>query len=222
MDEPRSVLRPALEPALEFSDSDLFWQEHWKKFAWGLAALVVLILAVGVWKFWSARHLAAAEASYAAAGDAAAWREVVAKFPGTVPAGNAQVQLAESLREGGDAPAAAAELEGFLQSQPQHPLAGAAWLTLGELRQMQGQNNGALEAYRVASSDFSTSYAAPLALLAEARLLEQMGSPGEARAVLESVGSLHGDTPAAMIAAGELARLRPPAPATLPAAPATP
>lgn len=213
MDEPRSVLRPALEPTLEFSDSDLFWQEHWKKFAWGLVALVAIILAVGVWKFWSARHLAAAEAFYATAGDAAAWREVAEKFPGTIPAGNAQVRLAESLRAGGDAPAAAAELEAFLRSQPQHPLAGAAWLTLGELRQMQGQNNGALEAYRVASSDFSASYAAPLALLAEAKLLEQMGSPGEARAVLESVGSLHGDTPAAMIAAGELARLRPPAPA---------
>lgn len=209
MDESRSVLRPALDPAIEFSDSDLFWQEHWKKFVWSLAALVALILAVGVWKFWSARHLAAAEALYGAAGDAAAWREVVAKFPGTVPAGNAQLQLAESLREGGDAAAAAAELEGFLQSQPQHPLAGSVWLTLGELRQMQGQNNGALEAYRVASSDFSTSYAAPLALLAEARLLEQMGSPGEARAVLESIGSLHADTPSAMVAAAELARMTP-------------
>lgn len=222
MEEPRSVLRPAVEPALELSDSDLFWQEHWKKFAWGLAALVALILAVGAWKFWSASRLAAAEALYATAGDAAAWREVVERFPGTVPAGNAQVQLAESLSAGGDTAAAAAELEGFLLSQPQHPLAGAAWLTLGELRQMQGQNNGALEAYRVASSDFSTSYAAPLALLAEAKLLEQMGSPGEARAVLESVGSLHGDTPAAMIAAGELARMRPPAPPTPAAGPAAP
>ena len=57
MDEPRSVLRPALEPALEFSDSDLFWQEHWKKFAWGLAALVVLILAVGVEARGDEQHL---------------------------------------------------------------------------------------------------------------------------------------------------------------------
>jgi hypothetical protein len=48
-----------------------------------------------------------------------------------------------------------------------------------------------------------------------------MGSQGEARAVLESVGTLHSDTPAAMIAAAELARLRPPAavPSSPPAAP---
>jgi tetratricopeptide (TPR) repeat protein len=221
MEEPRSVLRPALEPVVEFSDSDLFWQEHWKKFVWGLVALVALILAVGVWKFWSAQHVAAAEAFYATAGDPAAWREVVAKYPGTVAAGNAQLQLAESLRATGDVAGASGELENFLKAQPQHPLAGTAWLTLGELRQMQGENNRALEAYRVASSQYAASYAAPLALLAEAKLLGQMGSQGEARAVLESVGTLHSDTPAAMIAAAELARLRPPAavPSSPPSAP---
>jgi TolA-binding protein len=209
MEEPKSVLRPALEPVVEFSDSDLFWQEHWKKFAWGLAGVVALILAVGIWKFWSAQHLAAAEALYGTAGDAAAWREVVAKYPGTVPAGNAQLQLAESLRASGDLAGASGELENFLKAQPQHPLAGTAWLTLGELRQMQAENNGALEAYRVASSQYAASFAAPLALLAEAKLLGQMGSQGEARAVLESVGTLHSETPAALIAAAELARLRP-------------
>jgi TolA-binding protein len=100
-------------------------------------------------------------------------------------------------------------LEKFLAAQPEHPLAGAAWLTLGELRQAQGQSDSALEAYRTASSRYKTSYTAPLALVAEANLLQSRGSTGEARAVLESVGSLHPGTPAAMVAAGELARLAP-------------
>jgi TolA-binding protein len=108
-----------------------------------------------------------------------------------------------------DLPGAAAELEKFLAAQPEHPLAGAAWLTLGELRQAQGQSDSALEAYRTASSRYKTSYTAPLALVAEANLLQSRGSTGEARAVLESVGSLHPGTPAAMVAAGELARLAP-------------
>jgi TolA-binding protein len=120
------------------------------------------------------------------------------------------VRLAESLQSAGDLPGAATELETFLASQPEHPLAGAAWLTLGQLRQTQGNNDGALEAYRTASSRYKTSYAAPLALVAEANLLKAQGSLGEARAVLESVGSLHPETPAAMVAAGELARLGPP------------
>ena len=210
MDEPRSLLRPAIDPALEFSDSDLFWQAHWKKFVWGLIGVVALILAVGAWKLWTATTLSSAEALYSTATGADAWREVVQKYPGTVPAGNAQVRLAESLQSAGDLPGAATELETFLASQPEHPLAGAAWLTLGELRQTQGNNDGALEAYRTASSRYKTSYAAPLALVAEANLLKAQGSLGEARAVLESVGSLHPETPAAMVAAVELARLGPP------------
>jgi hypothetical protein len=45
MDDKRpSVLTPALgDAALEISGSDLFWEQHWKKFAWGLAALAVLV-----------------------------------------------------------------------------------------------------------------------------------------------------------------------------------
>jgi TolA-binding protein len=206
MDERTSLLKPAIDPALVMSDSDLFWQEHWKKFVGGLIGLVVLILAVGAWKFWTAATLTSAESLFSTAGGAEAWREVVEKYPRTVPAGNAQIRLAESLREAGDLPAAAGELESLLASQPEHPLAGTAWLTLGELRQIQGNPDGALEAYRTASSRHKDSYAAPLALLAEANLLQVRGASGEARAVLQSVGSLHPGTPAAMVAEMELAR----------------
>jgi tetratricopeptide (TPR) repeat protein len=201
-----SILRPVLDPALELSDSDLFWQAHWRKFVWGLAGLVLLILAVGLWKFREAQLRHAAEALYSSATGEAGWREVVEKFPGSIPAGNARLELASALRAGGDTGAAAAELEQLLSSQPDHPLAGAACLMLGELRQLQGEPEAALEAYRRASSAYRNSYAAPLALLAEAKLLESRGSAGEARAVLQSIGSLHPGTPAAMIAEAELAR----------------
>jgi tetratricopeptide (TPR) repeat protein len=203
MDDRSSVLKPAIDDALVMSDSDLFWQEHWKKFVWGL---VVAIIAVGVWKFWTAQTLSSAEALFSSASGADAWREVVQRYPGTVPAGNAQVRLADSLRAAGNAAGAVGELEALVESQPAHPLAGAAWLTLGELRQMRGNKDGALEAYRAASSRYGNSYAAPLALLAEARLLQQGGASGEARAILQSIGSQHPNTPAAMVAGAELAR----------------
>jgi len=218
MDDRQSLLRPAIDDALVMSDSDLFWQEHWKKFVWGLVGVVALILVVGAWKLWTATTLSAAESLYSTAGVPEAWREVVRKYPGTIPAGNARVRLAESLKSAGDLAGASAELETFLAAQPEHPLAGAAWLSLGELRQLQGNASGALEAYRTASSRYKSSYAAPLALIAEANLLRAQGSAGEARAVLESIGSLHPETPAAMVAAGELARLsRPQTPAPPPA-----
>jgi len=206
MDDRSSVLKPAIDQALVMSDSDLFWQEHWKKFVFGLAFLVLLILGIGAWKFWSARTLSSAEALFGEASVPEAWRTVIERYPGTVPAGNAQIRLADSLRAGGNLSGAASELENFVAAQPEHPLAGAAWLTLGELRQMQNDTGGALEAYRAASGRYGDSYAAPLALLAEARVLQQSGSTGEARAILQSIGSQHPNTPAAMVAGAELAR----------------
>ncbi|MFM8460305.1 MAG: tetratricopeptide repeat protein, partial [Chthoniobacterales bacterium] len=92
-------------------------------------------------------------------------------------------------------------------AQPDHPMAGAAWLALGEIRQSQGKKPDALEAYRVASGRYQSSYAAPLALLAEARLLASEGKGGESKAILESIGSSYPDGPAAMVAAAELAAI---------------
>lgn len=207
MEERPSLLKPAIDSSLVMSDSDLFWEKHWRKFVWGLAALVALILMVGVWSLWSAHVQRSAETLFSTADGPAGWREVVRQFPGSVPAGNAQLRLADSLRGEGNLDAAAAELEAMVASQPDHPLAGAAWLTLGEIRQVQGSKEAALGAYRTASSRHKQSYAAPLALIAEASLLKTDGATGEARAVLQSVGSLHPGTPAAMVAEGELARL---------------
>lgn len=208
MDENRhSVLTPAIDPSLEMSSSDLFWQEHWRKVAAAVAAVIAAILLAGLWSLYTSHVRSSAEALYSTASDTDGWRQVIEKFPGTVPAGNASIMIANSLREQGDTVGSAAELEALVAAQPNHPLAGAAWLTLGELRQLQGDNEGALDAYRTASGRYSASYAAGLALIAEARLLTGVGRTGEARAILESVGTLYPNTPAAMVATAEKSSL---------------
>lgn len=197
----------AEESALVMSDSELFWQEHWRKFLWGLVAVVVLILAVGAWTLYASHVRSSAEALYSAADSPEGWRKVMQQYPGSEPAGNAQIRLAADLRASGDIDGASAELENFTENYPEHPLAGVAWLTLGEIRQSQNRSESALQAYRVSSSKYQDCYASPIAMIAEAKLLAEQGQTGEARAVLESIGSLYPQTPAAMVAAGELARL---------------
>ena len=59
-----SVPGPSFDPALEFSESDLFWQAHWRKFLWALVALVALILAVGAWSLWAAHVRTSAESLF--------------------------------------------------------------------------------------------------------------------------------------------------------------
>lgn len=208
---PRSILLPAVSTDPESLDADFFWEAHWKKFVAALVAVVVGILAVGVWSYHRSSVRASAAAFYATANNPESWRAVISKFPGSLSAGNASLQLAASLGGEGKLPEAAAELEQFTAAQPDHPLAGAAWLYLGELRQLQKNSSAALEAYRTVSSRYQSSYAAPLALLAEAKLLSAEGKPGESRAVLESIGTSYPETPAAMVAAAEVAAFSPPA-----------
>lgn len=207
---PRSILLPAVSTDPESLDADFFWEAHWKKFVAALIAAVIGILAVGAWSYYRSSNRASAAALYAAAGTPEAWHEVVAKYPGSLAAGNARLRIAAALRGSDKLDDAAAELEAFTADQPDHPLAGAAWLSLGEIRQMQNNSSGALEAYRNASGRYQGSYAAPLALLAEAKLLAAGGKPGESQAVLQSIGASYPETPAAMMAAAELAAVNRP------------
>jgi TolA-binding protein len=200
---------PASDPALEMTSTDLFWQEHWKKFVAGLAAVVVAILIAGAWMLYSAHVRSSAEALYSVAGTPEAWREVAAQYPGSIPAGNALLRLAVSYRAEGKIEEAAGELESFTSRYSGHPLIGAAYLALGGVREMQGNTEAALDAYRTSSGSYPKAYTAALALLAEAKLIAAQGAEGEARAILESVSVSYPGTPAAMVAAAEVARSTP-------------
>ena len=211
---PRSVLLPALSTDPELVDTDFFWEAHWKKVVAALVVVVVGILAVGGWAYYRADRSASAAALYSVAESPESWREVTEKYPGSIAAGNALMRMATALRAEGKDGEAAAEFEKFATSQPDHPLAGAAWLAIGEIKQAQKDTPGALESYRIASGRYQSSYAAPLALLAEARLLAAEGKAGESKAIIESIGTSYPDGPAAMVAAAELGALTGQQPAT--------
>lgn len=205
-DRHHSILKPASDPSLEMTDSDLFWQDHWKKFVAGLIAVVVLILACGGWMLYTTQQRSSAEALYSLADNVEAWKNVVALYPGSVVAGDARLQIAAALRAKNDLNGAAAELEAFVADQPKHPMAGAAWLALGDLREVEGKADAALECYRNSSSRYKDSYAAPLAMLAEAKVLLAQSRPGEAKSLLESIPPTYPNSPAAAFAQEELAR----------------
>lgn len=207
MDKPRpqSILLPAVSTDPEVFAGDFFWEAHWKKVVAALLAVVFGILAVGAWAFYRNDQRSSAATLYAAATTPEDWRGVVSRYPGSLAAGNAQLRIATALRSEGKLDEAVAELKQFTSSQPEHPLAGAAWLALGEIFQIQKNLDAALDAYRTVSGRYQQSYAAPLALLAEAKLLAAAGKPGESRAILESIGTSYPEGPAAMVAAAELA-----------------
>ncbi len=201
----QSLLLPAVSTDPEMIDGDFFWEAHWKKAVALLVAVVAGILAVGGWAYHRASVASEASVLYAAAAGIDQWREIAAQYPASVSAGNAQLRIASTLRAEGKFDEAIAVLEACTAGQPDYPLAGAAGLALGEMQELRKNTAAALEAYRGVSGRYQQSYAAPLALLAEARLLAAEGKAGESRAILESIGTSYPEGPAAMIAAAELA-----------------
>lgn len=216
-----SVLTPQVSDTIYTqSASDLFWEAHWKKFIWGLVAVVALIIATGLWSWRQTTVRHSAESLYSLATTPEALREVVAQYPGSIPAGNAQIQLAATLRQSGDLGGAVEQLQELLSLQPQHPLVGVAGLMLGEIRQLQGNNESALQTFRETAANRAAGFAGPLASLSEGRMLVAMDKPDDARAVFQSIAAMNPETPAAMVATGEAAALAPAVPAS--PAPATP
>ncbi len=214
---------PSDEPLLETDSfaAELFWERHRGSI---LAGVAVLLLAVAGTVFWliTAHNLKlGAEAFFANARNPEAWREVIAKYPGTPQAADAYFLLAESLREQGNVEESTLTLEKFLQVFPGHPLTGGARLGLAENYDLAGKPNEALNAFREVQSRDPGSYAAPFAALLEGRLALREGKLDEARKIFSNLVSTYSRSPLAGAAGAQLdaiAPLLPPAPAS-PAAP---
>ena len=185
-------------------EAELFWEKH--RFIILACAGVVLAVAAAV-ALWLVRaHSArqAAAALFAEANDPAAWREVIAKYPNSAPAGDAYFLLAGALREQGKLEESSAEYQKFLAAFPKSPLSGGARLGLAENLAVAGKTDEALAALRQVREANSGSYAAPFAALLEGRMLVRDGKFEEARKVFANLVSTYPRTPAARAAGAQL------------------
>jgi tetratricopeptide (TPR) repeat protein len=164
-------------------------------FAVAGVAILVAIVALGVGRWRSGRNDAAATAFRAAqarflqsdwAGAAQGFSEVADTYP-SAPFGRlAKLYRGHALARQGDHAGAAGAYDEYLASEPSAEyLRQEALLGLGRAKEAGADTTGALEAYTQAGAlpgPYRTE-----ALLAAGRLHEASGSPGEARAVYESL-----------------------------------
>jgi TolA-binding protein len=190
-------------------EAELFWQKNRSAILFGGAVILAIVAAVAIWLFSQHSARRAAEALFAEAQDPAAWREVIAKYPDSAPAANAQFLLADSLRSQGKLEESSALYQKFLAAFPTNPLAGGARLGLAENLAAAGKTNEALVALREVQEKDSASYAAPFAALLEGRTLIQMGKLDEARKVLANLVSTYPQSPAGRAAGAQLDAIAP-------------
>lgn len=202
--------------------AEVFWEKNQKAIIGAVVAVVVVAIGIAAWFINAANQQAAAAAMFAEAKNPESWREVIAKYPKTLPAANAYFLVAESQREQGNLDESNKTYQTFIDTFPKHPLIGGARLGLAENLTLQGKFNEALDSLRQIQSQADSSYAGSYAGLLEGQTLIREGKLAEARKVLLSTAQNDQSSPAGRIAGSmgdQLAVLLPAEPKPAAAAP---
>ena len=91
---------------------------------------------------------------------------------------------------------------------PEHPLLSGAWTSLAANLEAQGKADEAVATYQKVSTSYASSFSAPVALMAQARLLKAKGKTEEAGRIYEQVTNRFPDNIAAQQAAQESRQLK--------------
>ena len=187
----------------------LFWDQYRQIIL--LVSGVVLLAAVffGIYEYNQAQQIAAAGAALSQASSEDDFRQVMAKYPGTVSAGDAALFLAARLRQDRKYDGALQVLQDFLDKYPTHPLAHAGDLSYAETLEAQGKLDEAIARYEEVAAKYPESYSAPAAVIAEANILSTQGKTDQARRLYENFVAQFPDSIFSQEAMTEMHLLRP-------------
>lgn len=181
------------EPVLDLgpSSAELFWDEHKSKILMAVGALVIAVIGFFAAMAITHSNRVAAMEAFAAAKTPDALREVIAKHPASLEAGNAALLLAAQLREEKKPDEARAVLDAFLKSQPKHPFAPLALISLANIATGTGDVKQATADFQAVANQFPESFAVPFAKLSEAQLALAEGNRKAALAAFQSLSRQH-------------------------------
>jgi TolA-binding protein len=164
-----------------------FWFLHKTKIIALAVLFAVALVGYTVFELTQRNARQSANKAFAEAKTADDFKKVIAEHSGQVAGGNAQLKLAELLRNEGKYDDANGVLRAFIEKHPNHPLIAGAWLSLGQNAEAAGKADEALTQYQKILTTFPTSYAAPFALLAQGRLQKTKGQNDAAKRTFEQV-----------------------------------
>ena len=198
-------ITPAPEPGF---DAEVFWITYKKKIQLFAGLFVVALATWAASEWFRLQTLTGAQEMLAGAKTTEDFQKLIAKYPGTVAAGNAHLLAAAQLRKDGKFDESSALLRTFAEKYPEHPLLSGAWTSLAANLEAQDKIDDALTMYQKVSTSYATSFSAPVALMAQARLLKVKGKTEEAGKIYEQVMTRYAETTVAQQAAQELKQLK--------------
>jgi len=164
----------------------LFWDQYRQIILLVGGAVLLALVFFGIYEYNQSQRIAAAGAALAQAATEDDYRQVIAKYPGTVSAGDAALFLASQLRGEHKYDDALQVIQDFLDKYPNHPLVHAGDLSYAETLEAQGKIDEAVARYEEVSAKYPDSYSAPVAVIAEANILSSQGKPDQARRLYEN------------------------------------
>jgi TolA-binding protein len=196
-------------PVLEDSalDNELFWEKNKSRIFTGAAILLFTIVAAIGWFIKTNQANSHAQKLLAEATGIEGYQAVIAKYPSSMPAADARMRIASTLREVGKLDDSTAAFRAFLKDFPQHELAGGALLGIGQNQDSAGDTASAIATYQQVVTQYPQSYAAPYAAYSEAEIYLRSFQREEARRSYNMIGSQFPLSPVARMAASQLSRL---------------
>jgi TolA-binding protein len=181
--------QPAAQPSQPLSafDPEIFWTLHKQKILIGALLLVLILLGGSIYFGLQAAKAQKAEAAYAAADSIESWQAVIQQFPDSIAAGDSYLRIGSKLREDGKYPESDAAYNAFIHQFLKHPLLVTGYMGLAANAELENHPDKALEDYKEAATQFSSTYMGPMALFQQARLTEAKGELKEAQQLFESI-----------------------------------
>ncbi|HET6407634.1 MAG TPA: tetratricopeptide repeat protein [Chthoniobacteraceae bacterium] len=206
-----SQQQPTPSPQHTGFDPVEFWYLHKTKIIVFAVFFVVALAGYAIYEVSQRSAREAANQAFAEAKTADDFKNVIAKHPRQIAAGNAQLKLADILRKEGKYDEANASLRSFIEQHPTHPLLAGGWLGLAQNAEAAGKSDQALTDYQKILTTFPNSYVAPVALLAQGKIQKAKGQNDAAKRSFEQVISQYQFTSFQFEAQRELASLNKPA-----------
>ena len=176
-------------PSLTAVQVELFWARHGKKVLVGSALVLLILVGIGAYLGYQAVRNSRAAKAFVGAHDIKDWESVIRRYPGTIAAGNAYLQIAGTQAANGQYSESDKSYQTFIKDYSSHPLFVNALFGLASNAEAEGKTDDALKYYSDISSSnrYSSDYLAPMALYYQGRMSEKSGKPKDALQDFEEV-----------------------------------
>jgi tetratricopeptide (TPR) repeat protein len=147
------------------------------------------LVGIGAYLGYQAVRNSRAAKAFVGAHDIKDWESVIRRYPGTIAAGNAYLQIAGTQAANGQYSESDKSYQTFIKDYSSHPLFVNALFGLASNAETEGKTDDALKYYSDISSSnrYGSDYLAPMALYYQGRMSEKSGKPKDALQDFEEV-----------------------------------